>query len=80
MINDGMKKGEKMEIVVKDEINPYKLHRFHKYCKQDISDGGVYFLWDKSGKMQYIGKSIDIYRRISEHGKTKQFTFISYIR
>jgi len=40
---------------------------------------GVYCLFDERGKIVYIGKSIDIFTRILQHAKCKDFSTYSYI-
>lgn len=54
-------------------INPFHLNKI-----QNKSIIGIYFLWDVD-TIVYIGQSIDIDKRISEHRKNKKFSHYSYI-
>ena len=54
-------------------INPFDLTKI-----QNKSIIGIYFLWDID-IIVYIGQSIDICKRITEHRKNKKFSHYSYI-
>lgn len=65
-----MRKGVLVNMEIKDLIKISKIRKI-KFSPIDLDQtaigGGIYRMYDKSGEVIYVGKSMDLHRRLHQH-------------
>lgn len=64
--------------LIKNNLN---IKRFRPNYKMfDLTNGGIYFLFDEYGQVIYIGQSKSVFSRIEQHRRDKDFKYFRILR